>query len=93
MQSVSKSFLYHNNGNGTFTNVATAEGVALQDDITLHKCAPWADYDNDGFLDLIVKDGLGPGYDTGAGLVGPHRLFRNYGNGNHFIKIEGSTGH
>jgi hypothetical protein len=81
------NFLYHNNGDGTFTNVAAAEGVALEDGIALHKCAAWADYDNDGFLDLIVKDGIGPESSTGDGVFGVHRLFRNNGNSNHFIKV------
>jgi len=81
------NFLYHNNGDGTFTDVAAAEGVALEDDqiTSLHKTSAWADYNNDGFLDLIIKDGVGPG--TGAGLTGIHRLLRNNGNGNHYIKV------
>jgi hypothetical protein len=35
--------------------------VALQDDLvtSAHKTAAWADYNNDGFLDLIIKDGIG----------------------------------
>ena len=80
------NLLYHNNGNGTFTNVAAAEGVALQDNLrtSAHKVAAWADYNNDGFLDLLVKDGIEDVGDTALGL---HRLFRNNGNGNHFIKV------
>ena len=39
------------------------------------------DFDNDGFLDLVIKDGL-------PDLVkGPARLFHNSGNANHFLKI------
>ena len=53
------NLLYHNNGDGTFTNRAVQERLALQDDMSLHKVAAWADYNNDGFLDIIVKDGLG----------------------------------
>jgi hypothetical protein len=81
------NILYHNNGNGTFTNVAAAEGVQLQDDASLHKGAAWADYNNDGFLDLIVKDGIGGEGGTGEGATGLHRLFKNNGNSNHFIKV------
>src|SRR5204863_449801 len=33
--------LYHNNGDGTFTDKATQEDVALQDDTSLHKGAAW----------------------------------------------------
>jgi hypothetical protein len=84
------NILYHNNGNGTFTNVAAAEGVALQDDLvtSAHKTAAWADYDNDGFLDLIVKDGIGKEGAGGPAATGLHRLFKNNGNNNHFIKVK-----
>jgi enediyne biosynthesis protein E4 len=78
------NLLYHNNGNGTFTDVAAAEGVQLQDNTSLHRGAAWADYDNDGFLDLVIKDGIYPG----TGLLGFHRLFKNNGNSNHFIKVK-----
>ena len=82
------NLLYHNNGNGTFTNVAAAAGVELQDNTSLHRGAAWADYDNDGFLDLIIKDGIGAESDNGTGAFGLHRLFRNNGNSNHFIKVK-----
>jgi hypothetical protein len=78
------NFLYHNNGDGTFTNVAVEEGVALEDNISLHKGVAWGDYNNDGFLDLVIKDGIG---DQGSGSYGLHRLFKNNGNNNHFIKV------
>jgi len=81
------NLLYHNNGDGTFTNRAVEEGLALQDDTSLHKGAAWADYDNDGFLDLIIKDGIGAENDHGAAASGLHRLFKNIGNSNHFIKV------
>ncbi len=79
--------LFHNNGDGTFSDVAPALGVALQDDTSLHKGAAWADYDNDGFLDLLIKDGVGNERDQGTGSSGPHRLFRNTPNSNHFLKV------
>jgi hypothetical protein len=81
------NFLYHNNHDGTFTNRSVQEGVALEDDVTLHKGAAWGDYNNDGFLDLLLKDGLGSEKDHGTGASGLHRLFKNLGNGNHFIKV------
>lgn len=84
------NLLYHNNGNGTFTNVAAAEGVQLDDGgKTLHRAGAWGDYNNDGYLDLVLKEGSGPeGADTGP-AVGLHRLFQNRhtDNGNHFIKV------
>jgi enediyne biosynthesis protein E4 len=58
--------LYHNNGNGTFTDVTESAGLEL------HHCgmgAYWGDYDNDGHLDLFV---------TG---VGGCYLYHNEGNG------------
>ena len=83
------NLLWHNNGNGTFTNKAANKGVELEDGgASPHRAAAWADYDNDGFLDLILKDGCGPeGGQTGPAL-GLHRLFRNPGNSNHFIKVK-----
>ena len=45
--------LYHNNGDGTFTKVL--EGSLVNDGGVSHACA-WADYDNDGFLDLVVAN-------------------------------------
>jgi hypothetical protein len=51
-----KSILFHNNGNGTFTDVTARAGVA-----NLGKwasSAAWFDYDNDGRLDLVVANYL-----------------------------------
>ena len=43
--------LYHNNGNGTFTDVTQQAGVAGGGWST---SAAWVDLDNDGLLDLVV---------------------------------------
>src|SRR5687767_9377400 len=43
--------LYHNNGDGTFTDVTRKAGVAAPGWTT---SAVWFDYDNDGKLDLFV---------------------------------------
>jgi hypothetical protein len=59
----------------------------MEDGVALHKTAAWADYNNDGFLDLIVKDGAGGEDDNGASAMGLHSLFKNKGNSNHFLKI------
>src|SRR5450432_2030044 len=59
----------------------------MADGVSLHKGAAWGDYDNDGFLDLVVKDGVGNEGDNGTGAKGLHFLFRNNGNANHFIKV------
>lgn len=49
--------LYHNNGDGTFTNVAKEMGVAIDNHAV---GAVWGDYDNDGYLDLFVTSYHGP---------------------------------
>ena len=46
-----RNTLYHNNGDGTFTDVTDNAGVAGSGWST---SAAWVDYDNDGSLDLIV---------------------------------------
>jgi hypothetical protein len=46
-----KSLLFHNNGDGTFTKVTSG---AVVNDIGVGIGALWADYDNDGFDDLLV---------------------------------------
>ena len=63
--------LYHNNGDGTFTDVTQAAGVA---DPQSSFCAAWADYDNDGYLDLYIADGV---IGDGAANV----LYHNNGDG------------
>jgi hypothetical protein len=72
--------LFHNNGDGTFTDVAQSVGLQLQGGATPHFGASWGDYDNDGFLDLVIKDGF-------PNINGAARLFHNSGNANHFLKI------
>ena len=45
------NILYHNNGDGTFTDVTEKAGLA---DPNWSTSAAWFDYDNDGKLDLFV---------------------------------------
>ncbi len=78
------NFLYHNNHNGTFTEIAKQAGVQG----TGRSFAAWFfDYDNDGWPDLFVntynvsteenlKTYLGLPYNTGT-----LKLYRNLGNG------------
>jgi hypothetical protein len=83
------NLLYHNNGDGTFTDVAKQEGVDQEDDMvtSAHKLAAWGDYNDDGYLDLATKDGISPGLITGDAFKGLHFLFKNNGGTNHFIKL------
>ena len=49
--SYGKNILYHNNGNGTFTDVTRKAGVEAGG---WSESAGFLDYDNDGYLDLFV---------------------------------------
>jgi hypothetical protein len=66
--------LFHNNGNGTFTNVTGKAGVAAPNWST---CATWFDYDNDSKLDLFVSSFV---QYSGSGSIfcGDNRLGRRY---------------
>ncbi len=54
-----RNFLYHNNGDGSFTKITN--GTIATDVGNAHGCS-WADYDNDGNLDLVVINRLGPSF-------------------------------
>ena len=74
--------LYHNNGDGTFTDLAEELGVI--EPLDSFSCWFW-DYDNDGRLDLFVAGYRGFVYDVIADALGqPNkgefpRLYRNLG--------------
>jgi enediyne biosynthesis protein E4 len=77
------NYLYMNNQNETFTNVASSAGVDVSV-VSRGRGAAWGDYDNDGFLDLFVTDG-----EDGTQFVeGPQILYRNRGNRNGWLKIK-----
>jgi hypothetical protein len=48
--SIGRSQLFHNNGDGTFTDVSREAGI---DAYGLGSICYWIDYDNDGWLDLV----------------------------------------
>jgi enediyne biosynthesis protein E4 len=53
--------LYHNNGDGTFTDVSKVAGVDDPDN-RFGLTAVWSDFDNDGNLDLFVTNDGQPNY-------------------------------
>lgn len=69
----SKMYLYHNNHDGTFTNVSEKAGLNKS---VFAMGSNFGDIDNDGYLDMYLGTG-NPDYKS---LV-PNRLFRNMGNG------------
>jgi len=79
-----QNILYENLGNGTFIKGVDAWG-AQSTEIGAAETVSIADYDNNGFLDLFVTNG-GGWVDIATG--GPHQLFQNQGNGNHWIEID-----
>ncbi len=52
--------LFHNNGNGTFTDVTAKSGASPEKRRSLGAAA--VDFDGDGHLDLFVANDLGPNY-------------------------------
>lgn len=75
-----KNFLYHGNGDGTFTQVT--EG-AVVNDLGLWHGGAWGDYDDDGFLDLFAANWSGFG-----SPLRPNAFYRNDGNGNSWLKVK-----
>ena len=90
-----QSRLFHNNGNGTFTDVTQKAGLSGVSEFSTG--AAWVDYDKDGLLDLVVAnyvqwtpetdlyctlDGKSKSYCTPESYKGTSvRLWHNRGDG------------
>ncbi|OGE08849.1 hypothetical protein A2615_04930 [Candidatus Curtissbacteria bacterium RIFOXYD1_FULL_41_36] len=73
--------LYMNNSDGTFTDVADLAEVAGPTSGNGDSAA-WADYNKDGFLDLLVTNG------AEGTAPGPVALYKNSGNNNHWLELK-----
>jgi uncharacterized repeat protein (TIGR03803 family) len=71
--------IYHNNGDGTFTQINTGSPVNEEADSF---GGSWVDYDNDGFLDLFATRGYGRGHYL------YHNNLANVGNTNAWLVIK-----
>jgi enediyne biosynthesis protein E4 len=67
-------YVYHNNGNGTFTDISASSGIIQHGD--RHGSA-WADFNNDGYLDLYWTKGAKGGSTLG---MKKDELYLNQGN-------------
>ena len=77
-----QNFLYDNNGDGTFTQNTTE--IVTHDTPAESYGACWADYNNDGAMDLFVNTGWANADD----FLYKNILYENSGNTNHWLKFE-----
>ncbi|MFO1511836.1 MAG: FG-GAP-like repeat-containing protein [Verrucomicrobiota bacterium] len=68
-----RAYLYHNNGDGTFTSI----NDSLTTVANYWLVGAWGDYDNDGFMDVLLTQ-----------QYGSNKLFHNLRNTNHWIKFK-----
>jgi len=78
--------LFHNNGDGSFTEVKNGSivtDVPIGWPTTASYWGTWFDYDNNGFLDLYVVTG-----DDNSSVDTRNFLYRNNGNSNAWLKVK-----
>jgi len=75
-----RGYLFHNNGNGTFTNVTDLAGIRGE---TQSHSATWWDFDGDGWPDLYVANDYGL----------PDKLYRNNHDGTFADAIDEAVPH
>jgi hypothetical protein len=74
--------LLQNNGNGTFTDVTKQSGLYS---LFPTQTASWADYNNDGWIDLFI------GNEHSPSISAPTQLFHNNGDGT-FVDVAAEKG-
>ncbi len=76
--------LYHNNGDGTFSDVTFASGVGINNQYVAWGCG-FIDYDNDGWPDIMQVNGhVYPeidGQNIGQTFKNPRLVYKNVGKG------------
>ena len=87
--------LYHNDGDGFFTDVTFAANLGVPSVPYLGMTSAFFDYDNDGFLDVFVSNGhLDENveeYDPATTYPQRNQLFRNQGDGS-FTEVTEHSG-
>ncbi len=88
------SNLYHNNGDGTFSDLSSSSGVGTNKGYVAWGCG-FIDYDNDGWPDIVQVNGhVYPqvdAYKFGESFKNPRLVYRNLGNG-HFEDVSSQMG-
>jgi hypothetical protein len=69
--------IYHNNGNGTFSEQTSISLAAVEGSVA------WGDYDNDGYLDILLTG-------TISAAVRATKIYHNNGNGS-FTELTGNA--
>jgi enediyne biosynthesis protein E4 len=86
--------LYHNNGDGTFSDLSFNSGVGINNSYVAWGCG-FIDFDNDGWADILQVNGhVYPEidkYNFGETFKNPRLVYRNLGNG-HFKDVSADMG-
>jgi hypothetical protein len=86
--------LYHNNGDGSFSDLTFSSGIGVNNNYVAWGCG-FVDYDNDGWQDIIQVNGhVYPeidSYKLSQTFKNPRLVYRNLGNG-HFKDVSAEMG-
>lgn len=90
-----QDFLFHNNGDGTFSDVSTL--LTIDPNLDGYGfIGGWTDYDKDGDLDILLVNDCNFSPVPGSHLSTPNKLFRNDGGTDplnwNFTEVSQSTG-